>query len=146
MGLRKDLFPGPVALDTCLFIYLIEENPRFLPLVRPLFEAIDARKIQAVTSALTLLETLALPYRRNDDKLAEKYERLFRGIPNLSVVDIDLPVLRLAAALRAKSHLKTPDALQLATAMRRQCRFFVTNDRRLPQFPRLTVLQLDDLV
>ena len=36
-----DLKPGPVALDTQIFIYFIEEDGRFLPLVKPLFEAID---------------------------------------------------------------------------------------------------------
>ena len=35
MGLRQDLGPGPAALDTVVFIYYIEENERFLPLVAP---------------------------------------------------------------------------------------------------------------
>jgi hypothetical protein len=38
MGLREDLGPGPTALDTALFIYYIEENEAFLPLVAPIFE------------------------------------------------------------------------------------------------------------
>ena len=41
MGLIEDLKPGPVALDTQVFIYFIEEDKEFLPLVKPLFEAID---------------------------------------------------------------------------------------------------------
>jgi hypothetical protein len=50
VGLIEDLAPGPAALDTAIFIYFIEEDKRFLPLVKPLFEAIDHGKLQAVTS------------------------------------------------------------------------------------------------
>ncbi|MGE5304762.1 MAG: hypothetical protein ACM3TN_15740 [Alphaproteobacteria bacterium] len=39
MGLIEDLAPGPFALDTAIFIYFIEEDERFLPLVKPIFEA-----------------------------------------------------------------------------------------------------------
>ena len=35
MGLMADLGPGSVALDTAVFIYFIEEDPRFLPLIDP---------------------------------------------------------------------------------------------------------------
>jgi len=38
VGLREDLGPGPTALDTALFIYDIEENGTFLPLVAPIFD------------------------------------------------------------------------------------------------------------
>jgi len=30
-----------VALDTAPLIYFIEENPAYLPIVRPFFEAVD---------------------------------------------------------------------------------------------------------
>jgi hypothetical protein len=53
VGLIEDLKPGPVALDTQVFIYLIEEDQRLLPVVRPLFEAIDHGTLFAATSGLT---------------------------------------------------------------------------------------------
>ncbi len=62
MGLIERLLPGPVALDTSIFIYWLEEDPRFLPVVEPLFEAIDEERLRALTSGLTLLETLVMPY------------------------------------------------------------------------------------
>ncbi|MBI4611703.1 MAG: hypothetical protein HY726_22170 [Candidatus Rokubacteria bacterium] len=63
MGLIEDLAPGPVGLDTPVFIYYIEEHPRFIPLLDPLFEAIDAGQIEGVTSGVSLKETLVVPYR-----------------------------------------------------------------------------------
>jgi hypothetical protein len=42
--------------------------------------------------------------------------------------------------------VRTPDAIQLATALARHCRAFLTNDRQLPALPGLRVLQLPDFV
>jgi predicted nucleic acid-binding protein len=61
VGLIEDLRPGPVALDTQVFIYFIEEDKQFLPLVKPLFEAIDQATLLGATSGLTLMEDLVVP-------------------------------------------------------------------------------------
>ena len=63
MGLAADFGLGSIAIDTVVFIYFIEENPRFLPLIAPLFREADQDKRELVTSALTLLEVLVVPYR-----------------------------------------------------------------------------------
>jgi len=47
-----------VGLDTAPLIYLIEEDPSFLPFVRPFFEAVDRGEFRVVTSTLTLTEVL----------------------------------------------------------------------------------------
>ncbi|WP_225896572.1 type II toxin-antitoxin system VapC family toxin [Amazonocrinis nigriterrae] len=43
-----------------------------------------------------------------------------------------LAIAETAAQLRADSNLRTPDAIQIATAIRAGASFFVTNDARLP--------------
>jgi hypothetical protein len=50
-----DVGQGPVGIDTGLFIYYIEEHPKFFGPVSELFEALDQSRCQGVTSALTLL-------------------------------------------------------------------------------------------
>lgn len=142
MGLISDLAPGPVAVDTAVFIYLIEEDPRFLRHVLPLFEDADRGVRVLVTSALTLLEVLVVPYRTGNRQLADRYERLLTSSRGVRVVDLTRDHLRAAAQLRAATGVKTPDALQLASALAAGCRTFVTNDRRLPSVPGLRVLQL----
>ena len=134
---------GPVALDSAIFIYFIEQHPRYLTLLRPLFMRIDGGNVRAVTSALTLLETLVLPYRSGDRELAAKYEAILTKGRGLTLVPIELPVIRLAAEIRAATSVKTADALQLATALVKSCNTFLTNDRRLPTLPGIQVLQLD---
>jgi hypothetical protein len=64
---------GPVALDSAMFIYLIEQHPKYLPLLKPVFERIDRGELAAATSSLTLMETLIVPYRNGDLELARKY-------------------------------------------------------------------------
>ena len=88
-----------------------------------------------VTSALTLLEVLVVPYRAEDRALAERYEQLLTRSRGIRVIDLSLDQLRDAAQLRAANGVKTPDALQLAAAMGSGCTAFVTNDRRIPDIP-----------
>jgi predicted nucleic acid-binding protein len=123
---------GPIGLDTAIFIYFMEENPRFLPLVEPIFAGLDAGVLQAATSALTLLEVLVAPYRRGAMALAERYEEILTRGRGLRLVEIDAALLRAAAFLRAETGVRTPDALQLAAALSAGCPVFLTNDRRLP--------------
>jgi len=117
VGLMEDIGPGPVALDTAIFIYFIEEHPQFLPLVDPLFAAVDAGSLEGATSSLTLLETLVVPYRTGNSALAERYEALLTQSRGIRLIDLDRFCLRTAAQLRASLRVATPDALQLAAAL-----------------------------
>ena len=147
MGLIEDVGAGPVAIDTVAFIYFIEEHPRFLKHVTPLFEALDSGKLRAVTSGLTLLEVLVIPYRAGDMALADHYEALLTRSKGLELVELDTLQFRAAAQLRAVyPTLRTPDALQLSAALARGCTTLVTNDRVMPVVPGLKSLQLGSYV
>lgn len=144
MGLIEDIGRGPVALDTSVFIYFIERHARFHRLIRPLFEAMDAGKLQAVTSAVTLLEVLVHPFRSGDPALAGRYEELLTDCEGLFLVEARLPLLRSAARIRAATRAKIPDALQIAAAVASGCPCLLTNDRALRTVPELRILQLGD--
>lgn len=143
MGLIDDLGRGPVGLDTAVFIYFIEEHSEYLPVVEPVFAGIDGGRWEGVTSTVTLLETLVVPYRAGNVQLAAQYEALLERGRGLRLVDLDRPLLRAAAHLRARYGVRTPDALQIAAALAGGCTAFVTNDRRLPEIPGLRILDLD---
>jgi predicted nucleic acid-binding protein len=144
VGLSTDVGMGRVCIDTCIFIYWIEEHPRFMPVVAPLFREADELRRELVTSALTLLEVVVVPYRAGNPILAERYEALLTRSRGIRLVGIDRDQLRAAAQLRASTGAKTPDALQLAAALSTGCRVFVTNDRRLPPVAGLKVIQLSE--
>ncbi len=145
MELIREIGDGPVALDTVVFIYFIEEHPRFLPVLDPVFTAIDKRRLPAVASSLALLEVLVVPYRAGNIPLAERYEQVLARSRGLRLIDIDRTQLRAAAQLRAlHPGLRTPDAIQVSAALSGGCSVLLTNDRDLPAVPGLRILQLRD--
>ena len=146
MGLIDDLGSGRVGVDTAIFIYFIEEDPRYLPSIVPLFQEADQGRRELVTSMLTLLEVLVVPYRAGNELLAERYEALLTRSRGIRLIEPTRDLLRAAAHLRAATGARTPDALQLVAALGAGCTTFLTNDRRLPSVPGLSVLQLGSYV
>ncbi len=146
-GLMYRVGSGPLALDTAVFIYWIEDHPTYAPALEAVFRAADAGLLQLFTSALSLLEVLVIPYRSGNQALAERYDAFLTGSRGLQVVEIDHGQLRAAAKLRAVfPSIRTPDALQIGAALVAGCHAFLTNDRELPRVPGLEILQLRDLL
>jgi predicted nucleic acid-binding protein len=145
VALTEAVGPGRVALDSAAFIYFIEEHPKYLPLLGPLFTEADRGAREIVTSAVTLLEVLVVPYRAEDARLADRYEALLTRSRGVRLVELERPLLKRAAQIRARHGVRAPDALQLAAALESECVSFVTNDHRLPEIPGLPVIRLDDL-
>jgi predicted nucleic acid-binding protein len=144
VGLIADLGRGRVGVDTSLFIYFMEEDPRFLPEIEPLFREADEGRRELVTSALTLLEVMVVPFRVGNLALAERYEQLLTRSRGILLIDLSRDQLRAAAQLRATAGMKTPDALQVAAALAAGCKAFVTNDRGIPAIAGTRILQLAD--
>jgi len=142
----EELRGAVVGLDTAPLIYFIEENPAYLPLVRPFFEAVDRGELRVVTSVLTLTEVLVHPMRRGDHDLADQYRRILLHANQITTVQVSEGVAEEAGRLRARHNLRTPDAIQLATAIRSGASSFLTNDGRLPKLAPLNILVLNELI
>jgi len=108
----------------------------------PSFREADGGRRDIVTSALTLLELLVVPYRAGNRSLAERYEALLTRGRGVRPLDLSRDHLRAAAQLRAATGVRVPDALQIVAAIGAGCTTFVTNDRRLPSIPGLRVVEL----
>jgi predicted nucleic acid-binding protein len=140
----KGLKSQKVGLDTMIFIYAFEEHPAYLPLLKNFFSVLEKGEIEAVTSTITITECLVQPYRK-DFALAARYMVLFRNFPHLSIIPMTDDVAERAAFLRAHYNLKTPDAIQVATALISGCRAFLTNDETLASVEGIDILVLDQL-
>lgn len=134
-----------VGLDTAPLIYFIEENPTYLEIVRAFFEAMDRGEFRGVTSVVTSLEVLVHPLQHGDPALADQYRDILLNAEALSTVVLSQDIAEEAARLRAAHNIRTPDAIQMATAIHEGASFFLTNDGRLPSLPELEVLVLDEL-
>jgi len=134
-----------VYLDTSTFIYFVERHPRYSPACEGLFHEIEAGRTKASTSTLTLLEILVQPYRRKKDDLVLKFYALLTTYPNLTWVPMTLNVADQAAKLRAEHGLKTPDAIQAASAISCNADGFVCNDKVFTKIKTFESLVLDDI-
>jgi len=145
MGLLEQLEGNLVFLDSAPLIYFVEEREPYAELLTPFFEAIDAGELQAITSTITYSEILVHPCRQGNQDLIEKYDFLLLETPSLTIVPFNLNLARQTAAIRARHGLKTPDAIQWATATRYDVKFFLTNDRGFQRFSEPQVLVIEDL-
>ena len=141
----KGLKSQKVGLDTMIFIYAFEEHPAYLPLLRNFFSVLEKGEMEAVTSTITITECLVQPYRKKDFALAAHYMVLFRNFPHLSIIPMMDDVAERAAFLRAHYNLKTPDAIQVATALISGSRAFLTNNENLAPVEGIDILLLDQL-
>jgi predicted nucleic acid-binding protein len=134
-----------IGLDTAPLIYYIEEHPDYIEIIAPFFEALKRRKLRVVTSTITFMEVLVAPMKRNNSQLVTKYRTVFSNMEDLSIITITKSLAERSARIRATCNLRTPDAIQVATAMYAKADFFLTNDKRLASVPDINVLVLDDL-
>lgn len=134
-----------LAADTMVFIYYLEDHPRYAPLLQPLFQAWEEGRVAGVTSVLTLLEILVKPLREGRPAVARDYRDLLTTYPHLALVPVDAEIAERAADLRARYGLRPPDALQVATALHAGATAFLTNDARLKAVRELEVVLLDEL-
>ena len=130
--MRRALAPhGVVGVDTMIFIYHLEGNEKFEPFTRTLFRSVEGGERRAVTSTITLLETLVKAKEIGDEEMRDDYYYALTSFPNLKMRPVDVEVAEVGAELRAQHGLRTPDALQLATCLVEGASGFITNDERL---------------
>ncbi len=63
MGWLNLLQNKTIGLDTSPLIYFIEQNTKYLPLIKPFFQGINNGDFHVITSTLTITEVLVHPLR-----------------------------------------------------------------------------------
>jgi predicted nucleic acid-binding protein len=134
-----------IGLDTSVFIYAVEENPQYVEPVRSILKWVEGSKGLAVTSTITMLEVLVQPYRLADIDRVNKFYALLTTYPHLEWIAPSLQIADRAAQLRAEHNLRTPDALQAATALEREATGFVSNDPAFKRVEGIEVIVLKEL-
>ena len=135
-----------VGLDTAPLIYFIEEHPVYLSTVVSFFQAVSKNELQVVTSTISLTEVLVRPLRQNDADLARQYREILQNSEGISCAPLSSEIAEEAARLRSENNIRTPDAIQMATAILHGAESFLTNDAGLPSIPNLQLLVLNDLI
>jgi predicted nucleic acid-binding protein len=133
-------------LDTTVFIYQLETSPRYQPLTGMVFSWLEQSGAAAVTSTITMTELLVRPYRENDEQWVDDYYALLSRYPNLRWIAPDMEIADLAARIRARHRLRTPDAILAATATVAGAPALITNDEIFERVETFETLVLERLL
>jgi predicted nucleic acid-binding protein len=134
-----------VLIDTAVWIYHFEEHSKFGEAAGHVIEQLEAGKFRGIASELTLLEIIVKPLQMGRQDAADDYEILLSYFPNLDLIPISRAILLDAAGLRAHHRLRTPDAIQLATAFSSGASLAITNDEAWAHIAGIETLLLSDL-
>jgi len=135
-----------IGIDTSVFIYAIEGNPRYAEISGQILDWLEQPGHAAVTSTLTMTECLVQPYRDNDERRVNEYFAPLSTYPNLQWIAPNLEISDRAAQIRARFRLRTPDALQAATALLAQASGFVSNDAAFERVEGFEALIIEELL
>lgn len=94
---------------------------------------------------MTLLEVLVKPLRNEQAAIAKQYRDILTSAKGIEITDVTAVIAEHAALLRAKYNLRTPDAIQLATAIEYGADYFLTNDNRLKSVSEISVVTVPEL-
>ena len=103
-------------LDACALIYRFEGNAGFRLAAKTLLSSFSTGAAPAVVavSRLSVLECRVKPLREGDVALLTRYDAFFAAC---KIVELSAAVVDAATTLRVRHTLKTPDALQAASAL-----------------------------
>lgn len=140
-----DFYQKTVFLDTAPLIYFIEGHSEYQEKLMACFTANDNGDFTFITSSITLLEVLVKPLRERKHRLVEQYKEILLNASGILLAEVSNDIAEGAAGLRAKYNLKTPDAIQVATALENQADYFFTNDYRLAIIQEIKIVTFQDL-
>jgi predicted nucleic acid-binding protein len=135
-----------IALDTSVFIDQLEANSRYLGLTDAVFAWLERPEHTGVTSTITMTELLVPTYRGSGPRQADEFYALLTTYPNLDWIAPSLEIADIAARIRAAHRLRTPDALQAATALSTRATGLITNDAVFDRVEGFESLVLESLL
>lgn len=134
-----------IALDSSFVIYAVEANPKYLEFVQGILKWIEAGG-NAVTSTITMAEALVRPYRLQNIEAVDKFYAFLLTYPHLEWIAPTLQIAGRAAQIRATHNLRTPDAIQAATAVATGATGLVSNDAAFSRVESFDALILDEML
>jgi len=135
-----------ICIDSCILIYFIQDDKKFSKIINNIFTEISKNDGCINTSFLSLIEILVKPIENNDVDMIKKCKEYMLNSKILHLIPLDEKIAEKSAYIRAKNGIKTPDAIEIATAVITGSDVFITNDKRLQKIKELPVIILDDIL
>ena len=133
-----------IFFDSAPLMYFLDENSFFKDKTSKIFKDILKSRAKIITSPISCKEYLTYPYRNDDKKSIENFWQFIKKF-RVNIRRIDNAVAVEAAKIRAEyRHFKTMDAFQLAAAVCNGCDLFLTNDKQLKQFEKISCMTVEE--
>ena len=117
--------------DPMLFIYWLEENPKFGKRVDAIWSRMQERNDELITSALSLGEVLAGAYKRGTDHQRIEDVRMAFESAVSELIPFSAETANLFGRIKGTMGIASADAIHLACAASAKADLFLTNDLRL---------------
>ena len=128
-------------LDANIIIYRVEAVEPFNQQVLATLQELVAKDPNAgfAVSRLSMMECLVKPLRDQNTANIERYRGFFASA-GLQIIEISALVIETATLLSARHGLRTPDSIQVASALSiKGPTTFLTGDRQFRKVPGLNV-------
>ncbi len=120
-----------LLLDSSIIIYLLEGLPEYLPVLLPIFRAVEEGRVNAYISGTIESEILIKACQCSDRNAAGSVKTLLNEFPNLYTVRMNPEIAELAAEVMIDKQLGLAESIITATAIYTNCDLMVSNDREL---------------
>lgn len=117
-----------LLLDTNAIIYFLQGISPYDAILNPLFGLFEQRDVEAVISVITEAELLVGPLKKDNKEALTMVKLFLNDFPGLKVIPISRQIGQMAAGIRARTNLRLPDALIIATAKTAGCGAIIAND------------------
>jgi uncharacterized protein len=119
-----------VYWDSMLFIYWLEDHPKYAKQVDAIHSRMKQRQDRLITGAFTFGEVLAGPYKARKPELIDEFRGLLQSIV-AEVVPFTLETADHYSRIRGDLNVSPADAIHLASAAHARADLFLTNDKTL---------------
>ena len=119
-----------VAIDTNVFIDVKNKEPSY-SFSKQVLDWIDEGRVKGVVSTVVVAEMCAGYYETKELREKDDFLTHLLSSPNYEVVEVSAGVADEAGRIRAITGLRLPDALIVASGLKRRGKHLVSNDASL---------------
>lgn len=122
-----------VCIDTNVFLNVLNKEKAYLSYSREVLLAISRGDLEAIIPTLVISEVLTGFYIEKRKADAEEFLAAIVTHEHMKVIPLSMDIAVSSAKVGAKTGLKLPDAMILATAIENRTNYIVSNDGNFPR-------------
>lgn len=121
-----------VCIDTNVFLNVLNREREFYEESKEVLNAVDRGTLKTVIPTLVISEILTGFYMEKKDNEAGEFLSAVLTKDMVSVVQLSVDIAVSSAVIRARTGMRLPDSMVLATALHEKVDYMVTNDGNFP--------------